>query len=325
MSLRAGVAQRRHHAAARAAGRVLGGAQARSRRGAKEPLVAQALVLSDGERTAAIVATDLVFAGVELTHAVREHVTRLTGIPASAVSVHASHNHSAPSLVARLDDRRPPRHPRLRALRRAPRRPARRRGVRGHPAARARAHRLGRRQRARASRATASSASGRSTTRSRSSASTDANGDPLAAVVSFAVHPITVGGSSLLWDTDYIGPLRETVEAAIQASRRSSCRAARATSRRSTTGGSATRARAAHGYERARPARPGHRRGRARALSRHRDDATTCASPPTRSCSSCGAAATPYDADEIRARIAELEAQPEVRTGRRSGGRRCTR
>ena len=32
-------------------------------RGAREPIVAQALVLSDGERTAALVTMDLVFAG----------------------------------------------------------------------------------------------------------------------------------------------------------------------------------------------------------------------------------------------------------------------
>ena len=56
-------------------------------RGVTDPFRAQALVLSDGERTAAIVAIDLVFAGVELATVVREHVGRLTGLPASAVSV----------------------------------------------------------------------------------------------------------------------------------------------------------------------------------------------------------------------------------------------
>src|SRR5262249_56456604 len=65
--------------------------------GSMEPLIAQAVVLSDGERTVAIVATDLVFVGAELAATVREHVTALTGVPAGAISVHASPNHSAPS------------------------------------------------------------------------------------------------------------------------------------------------------------------------------------------------------------------------------------
>jgi hypothetical protein len=182
--------------------------------GVKEPLVAQALVLSDGERTAAIVATDLVFAGVELATAVRERVVALTGIPPEAVSVHASHNHSAPSLsrgstIGGLPDI--PAFERYAALL----------GDQLAGAVYAAHTRL---EPARIGSATGS-APGLSGNRVRHERPVDssvttvridrADGVPLAAVVSFAAHPISVGGSSVLWDTDYIGPLRETVGSAI--------------------------------------------------------------------------------------------------------------
>jgi hypothetical protein len=182
--------------------------------GVKEPLVAQALVLSDGERTAAIVACDLVFAGVELATAVRERVRPLTGIPPEAISVHASHNHSAPSLsrgstIGGLPD--------IPAFERY----AEMLGDQLAGAVYAAHKRL---EPARIGSIVGRS-SGLSGNRVRHEKPVDdsvttirvdrADGSPLAAVVNFAVHPISVGGSSVLWDTDYIGALRETVAAAL--------------------------------------------------------------------------------------------------------------
>src|SRR5215510_14690514 len=67
--------------------------------GVEEPLLAQALVLDDGRRQMALVATDLLWMPRHVTEAARRRVTALTGITADAVLLNASHNHSAPVLL----------------------------------------------------------------------------------------------------------------------------------------------------------------------------------------------------------------------------------
>ena len=181
-------------------------------RGAREPLVAQALVLSDGERTAALVTMDLVFAGRDLTDAVRARVRELTGIPPESVLVHATHSHSAPSLsrgsgVAGLQDAA---------------------GFEAYTAvlpdlvsgAVFAAHR---RLRPAHVGAAVTHAPGLSVNRVRHERPVDdavtvirvddTGGAPLAAVVDFTAHPITVGGITTEWDAEYPAPLRAAVEA----------------------------------------------------------------------------------------------------------------
>ena len=181
--------------------------------GIHEPMIAQALVLDDGRKTVAILAMDLVFAGADMTAAVRERVQKLTGIHRGRARECRAQPQRA-ERVARLDCCRARRH-----RWRSPRgwtlfptcspEPSTPPGADGSP------HAVG---------LGIGSRAGVSVNRVRHERPVDdsvpvlrvdaEDGQPIAVVASFACHPTLIGGESLLWNTDFPGPLRETVEAA---------------------------------------------------------------------------------------------------------------
>jgi hypothetical protein len=182
--------------------------------GVHDPLLAQALVVDDGQGgQAALVATDLPLLGRGLTDAVRARVQQQTGIPPHAVLINASHTHSAPSLslgggISAMKE--PAGFERYAALLED--------DLAGVVYAAWR-HRVPVR---------VGSASGRvpgvSTNRVRHREPIDDSvqvirfdaddGRLVAAMVSFACHGTSLGGHTLMWNADFPGPLRDAVRRA---------------------------------------------------------------------------------------------------------------
>jgi hypothetical protein len=180
--------------------------------GADEPLVAQALVLDDGSRRVALVATDLLWMPRHVAEAARRRVAALTGIPAEAVLLNASHNHSAPVLLEPDSVRAAVRTEGLDAY--AAALPDRLAGavyganVRRQPAA------IG----AGAGRAPGISVNRVDPRRSVDDTVTvlrvDGEQGVMAIVVGFACHGTCVGGQTLRWNADFPHALRAAVERA---------------------------------------------------------------------------------------------------------------
>ncbi|MGH7920328.1 MAG: neutral/alkaline non-lysosomal ceramidase N-terminal domain-containing protein, partial [Candidatus Dormibacteraceae bacterium] len=179
--------------------------------GVHDPLLARALLLESNGHRVVIVTLDLVFADERLTADIRKRVRELLGVAPEAVLVNAAHNHSAPSMT---------RDQPIKALVDQP-------GFVGYRAAlpdliAGAAYQAFCAREPASVGASTTAVSGASTNRVSPADPIDetltvvridrGQGTPLAILVSFSCHAITMGGQTLLWNADYPGALRETVE-----------------------------------------------------------------------------------------------------------------
>lgn len=180
--------------------------------GSHDQLEVAALVLSDDRSTVAIVAVDVCLFEPETIAEAKRRVTALTGIPAEAVMINASHTHAGPLGVPRPDRAELTgdalAHYQL-AL------PDRIAGAAYGAWRRLAPARLA---------IGTGSVGAVSVNRVDRAVPVDdsvwvvrvesAESENVAMMLSFACHPITIGGQTLLWDTDYPGPLRARIREA---------------------------------------------------------------------------------------------------------------
>jgi neutral ceramidase len=182
--------------------------------GIHDPLIAQALVLDDGERAVAIVALDICNLAREFTDDVRKRVNQLTGIAPEAIMLNASHNHSGPPGVparsgVSLGSTPPAYGPYAAAL------PDLVAGAVFSAYYNRRPARIG---------AGMGRASGISVNRVRREDPIDEqvgvlrvdgdDGQPIATVARFSCHGTCMAGQTLLWNADFATPTRDTVSRA---------------------------------------------------------------------------------------------------------------
>jgi hypothetical protein len=180
--------------------------------GVKEPLLAQALVLDDGARRIALVATDLLWMPRHVAEAARRRIAALTGIPAAGVLLNASHNHSAPVLLEPDSVRAAVKTDGLEGY--AAALPDRLAGAVYGAYARRQPAAVG----AGLGRAAGISVNRVDARRSIDDTVTvlrvDGDGGPIAIVVGFACHGTCVAGQTLEWNADFPHALRVAVERA---------------------------------------------------------------------------------------------------------------
>ena len=179
--------------------------------GAHDRLEATALVIGDGSKVVALVGVDACMVSEAATSEARHRITELTGIPGDAVLINASHDHAAPRYIPKIGEAgvdAPSLDQYELAL------PGRIAGAVYGAFRRLQPARIGFGR---------GRAGGVSVNRVDRTQPVDdavwvmrvesAAGEPLAVAISFSCHPITIGGQTRLWDTDYPGPLRTRVRA----------------------------------------------------------------------------------------------------------------